>query len=154
MGEGDCEEAFLRHLRNIYCSDNEGVSVTIRNAQGGSPISIVTQVIRFTRLNNYDKKIVLLDTDLAWPAELKKTAKDHGILMLGSKPCLEGLLLSMLKMPASTSSKDCKRTLQSHTNADMTEWRHYESCFSREVVEKARVFLVELDKLLTHFEGR
>ena len=75
MGEGDCEAAFLQYLRNIYCSDNEGVNVTIRNAQGGGPASIVAQVVRHTRLASYDKKIALLDTDLIWSDDLKKNCK-------------------------------------------------------------------------------
>ncbi|MBT8534835.1 RloB domain-containing protein [Polynucleobacter paneuropaeus] len=154
MGEGDCEAAFLQYLRNIYCSDNEGVAVTIRNAQGGGPVSIVTQVIRHTRLASYDKKIALLDTDLVWSDDLKKTAKDCGILMVGSKPCLEGLLLGVLKKPAPPISKECKKLLQSHTKADMTEWRHYESHFSKDAFEEARNLLSELDKLLRHFEGK
>jgi hypothetical protein len=154
MGEGDCEAAFLQHLRNIYCSDNEGVNVTIRNAQGGGPTSIVAQVIRHTRLGSYDKKIALLDTDLVWSDDLKKTAKECDILMVGSSPCLEGLLLGVLKKPTPITSRECKKLLQSHTKTDMTEWRHYESHFSRDIFEEARNFLGELDKLLRHFEGK
>lgn len=154
MGEGDCEAAFLQHLRNIYCSNGEGVAVTIRNAQGGGPVSIVTQVIRHIRLASYDKKIALLDTDLTWSDELKKIAKNNDILMIGSNPCLEGLLLNVLKKPAPLISRECKKTLQSHTKADMTEWRHYDPHFSREIFEDARKILTELDNLLSYFEGR
>jgi hypothetical protein len=154
MGEGDCEAAFLQYLRNIYCSDNEGVNVTVRNAQGGGPVSIVTQVIRHTRLASYDKKIALLDTDLIWSDGLKKTAKAYDILMVGSSPCLEGLLLRVLKKPAPLTSKECKKLLQSYTKTDMTDWRHYEPHFSKDVFEEVRNLLGELDKLLRHFEGK
>jgi len=114
----------------------------------------VAQVVRHTRLASYDKKIALLDTDLIWSDDLKKTAKDCGILMVGSTPCLEGLLLRVLKKPAPTNSKECKKLLQSYTKTDMTEWRHYEPHFSRDAFEEVRNLLGELDKLLRHFEGK
>ncbi len=72
MGEGDCEYAFLQHLRSLYCVDRLSVKVTIRNAQGGGPDSIVNQVVRHIRLAHYDKQLALLDTDLAWSDRLKK----------------------------------------------------------------------------------
>ena len=80
VGEGDCEYAFLKHLRNMYCSDGAGVNVTIRNAQGGGPDSIVNQVLRHIRLASFDKQIALLDTDIAWSDSLKKIAKKNVLL--------------------------------------------------------------------------
>jgi hypothetical protein len=154
MGEGDCEYAFLQYLRSLYCVDRLSVKVTIRNAQGGGPDSIVNQVVRHIRLAHYDKQLALLDTDLVWSDRLKKTAKKNKIEMVGSKPCLEGLLLRVLGKTAPEVSSICKRHLQCHTKADMTERHHYESCFSKETFEKARQFLTELNQLLGYFEGK
>jgi hypothetical protein len=154
MGEGDCEYAFLKYLKSIYCSDSFGVKVTIRNAQGGGPDSIIYQVIRQIRLASYDRQIALLDTDLAWPDKLKKNAKNHKIEMIGSIPCLEGLLLSVLSKPVPETSDICKKNLREYTKVDMTEWQHYAPHFSKEAFEEARKILTELDKLLKYFEGR
>ena len=76
MGEGDCEYAFLQHLRSLYCAEHLSVKVTIRNAQGGCPKSIVNQVIRHIRLAHYDSQIALLDTDLVWSESLKKNCQE------------------------------------------------------------------------------
>lgn len=154
VGEGDCEYAFLQFLRRLYCSDRAGVQVTIRNAQGGGPDSIVNQVIRHIRLAAYDKQLALLDTDLVWSDRLIKTAKKNKIVMVGSTPCLEGLLLRILGQSAPEQSALCKKNLQAHLKADMTDWRHYEMHFDRVQLERARNVLNALDTVLRHFEGR
>ena len=51
-----------------------------------------------------------------------------------------------------TNSIMCKKNLQAISKADMTEWRHYETQFQKEVFQKARQILTELDTLLRHFE--
>lgn len=152
VGEGDCEVAFLQYLRSIYCCHSAGVNVTIRNAQGGGPDSVINHVVRQLRLGNYDHQIALLDTDIVWSPRLLKIARQNKIEMIGSTPCLEGLLLSILNKPLPTKSSVCKKNLQSFCKADMTEWRHYESHFPKEVFQKARQILTELDQLLIHFE--
>lgn len=44
VGEGDSEEAFLKHLRELYCSGGAGVAVTVRNAHGKGPeTSLITR---------------------------------------------------------------------------------------------------------------
>jgi hypothetical protein len=154
MGEGDCEYAFLKYLKSIYCSDRVGVNVTIRNAQGGGPDSIIYQVIRHIRLASYDQQVALLDTDLAWSGKLIKNAKKNKIEMIGSTPCLEGLLLRVLSKPVPDTSDVCKKILREHTKADMTQWRHYVPYFSKEIFEEARKILAQLDKLLNYFEGK
>ena len=154
MGEGDCEYAFLQHLRSLYCAERLSVKVTIRNAQGGCPKSIVNQVIRHIRLAHYDRQIALLDTDLVWSESLKKTAKKNKIEMIGSKPCLEGLLLRVLGKTVPNLSTECKKQLQSFTKSDLTERFHYEPYFSKVVFEKAREVMTELDQLLGYLEGK
>ena len=153
VGEGDCEVAFLKHLRNIYCADGGGVNVTIRNAQGGGPDSIVNQVIRYMRLIDYDWQVAFLDTDLVWSDKVKKNARKNKIVMVGSRPYLEGMLLNILKHPIPSSSDACKKNLQSFTKFDMTEWHHYEEYFSKVIIEGARFNEPELDTLLRYFEG-
>jgi hypothetical protein len=97
MGEGKAEAAFLAHLRKLYCTNGKGVNVTIRNANGKGPGNVIATAIGALRITSYDKKLCLLDTDLDWTIENKKDAKRKKIELIGSTPCLEGLLLLILQ---------------------------------------------------------
>lgn len=154
VGEGDTEIAFLQHLRAMYCADGVGVRVTIRNAQGGGPNSIVNYVIRQLRLASFDYQIAFLDTDIPWSDGLKKTAKQHKIALVGSTPCFEGLLLAILNLPVPALADQCKKVLQLHTKADMTEVRDYGVLFSKEIVQSARNNQSELNLLIAYLEGK
>src|SRR5690554_3982718 len=87
VGEGATEEAFLQHLRTLYCSDRKGASVTIRNAYGKGPDNVLNVAIReASRAAQFDHVAVLMDTDIPWSQKLKKQAKDNGIHLIGCEP--------------------------------------------------------------------
>jgi len=153
VGEGDTEVAFLRHLRVIFCSDCKGVEVTIRNAYGKGPENVINTVIGHCRSIDYDHRMAFLDTDLLWTASLKKQARAEKIEMIGSTPCIEGLLLQILGESVPSSSSACKRKLQDLLGSDMTDRDHYGSRFSHEVLMAARLKIPELHALLNRFEG-
>lgn len=54
VGEGDSEEAFLKHLRDLYCSGGSGVAVTVRNAHGKGPENVIDHAARLARIYSYD----------------------------------------------------------------------------------------------------
>ena len=153
VGEGDCEVAFLRHLREAYCSQHQGVNVTIRNAHGKGPENVVEQTRRKVRSYSYDQVVSLLDTDIPWSTAVKKVAKQAKIEMVGSTPCLEGLLLSILGERASEQSTECKKTLRLRLGVDMTERDHYARHFPKMLLDQSRLRISELDRLLGFFEG-
>lgn len=64
VGEGDSEVAFLKHLRELYCSGGVGVRVTIRNAHGKGPENVIAFAARQAGIYSYDAHAALLDTDL------------------------------------------------------------------------------------------
>ena len=66
VGEGDSEEAFLKHLRELYCSGGSGVAVTVRNAHGKGPENVIDHAARQARIYSYDARAALLDTDIPW----------------------------------------------------------------------------------------
>lgn len=94
VGEGDSEVAFLKHLRQLYCSGGAGVTVTVHNAHGLGPDNVIQTAIALNRMGGYDRVVALLDTDLPWPTVTQKAAKRARIELVGSTPCLEGLFVT------------------------------------------------------------
>jgi hypothetical protein len=153
VGEGDCEVAFLAHIRNLFCSGGHGLKVTLRNAHGKGPENVVKHALALSRSNGFDKKACLLDTDLPWSIKSVSAAKKGKIHLIGSNPCLEGLLLNILGEEIGVNSTMCKKTLQNITGAKMTSKENYETIFSKAVLKHARLNVKELDVLLCLFEG-
>ncbi len=154
VGEGKADAAFLKYLRGIYCSGRSGVKVTVRDASGKGPSNVIGTAIGALRISSYDKKLCLLDTDLEWTKENKSDAKRKKIELVGSTPCLEGLLLQILGRAVPASSLDCKRQLKIITGKDMFEAEDYATNFPYAELQNLRADIAELDKLLRLFEGR
>jgi hypothetical protein len=154
VGEGDSEEAFLKHLRDLYCSGGAGVAVTVRNAHGKGPENVIDHAARQARIYSYDARIALLDTDIPWTDKLKKNARKSKIDMIGSMPCFEGLLLSILGKRTPEQCADCKKAIQQLMDIDLTERHSYAKNFPKRVLDAARVKVIELDILLKAYEGR
>ena len=154
VGEGDCDAAFLKHLKGLYCSDKQGVNITVRNAHGKGPEHVVDFTHR--QLGDYSKRVAFLDTDIPWTDVVHKHARKSKIELVGSEPCLEGLLLRILGEPVRecVESKTLKRQLRELTGKNMTEHEHYAAQFSREIIEAARGRIGTLDRLICHFEGK
>jgi hypothetical protein len=74
--------------------------------------------------------------------------------MVGSIPCFEGLLLSILGKRPPGKSADCKKAIQQFIDIDLTERLAYGKLFSKGVLEATRLKVVEPDLLLQAFEGR
>lgn len=154
VGEGDSEEAFLKHLRDLYCSGGAGVAVTVRNAHGKGPENVIDHAARQARIYSYDARIALLDTDIPWTDKLKKSARKSKIDMVGSMPCFEGLLLSILGKRPPEQCADCKKAIQKLIDIDLTERQSYAKSFPKVVLDAARLKAIELDILLKAYEGR
>jgi hypothetical protein len=154
VGEGKSDAAFLKYLRSIYCSGGSGVTVTVRDASGKGPSNVIGTAIGALRISSYDKKLCLLDTDLVWTEQNKSDAKRKKIELIGSTPCLEGLLLQILGRAVPASSPDCKQQLKIITGKDMFDPDDYPANFGYAVLQNQRAHIPELDKLLRLFEGR
>jgi hypothetical protein len=154
VGEGQSDVAFLKYLKGIYCSGGNGVAVTIRNANGKGPSNVIGTAIGAIRTASYDHKLCLLDTDLVWTLQNKRDAKSKKIELIGSTPCLEGMLLQILRRSVPALSDDCKRQLLAVTGKVMLEPKDYAAYFPYDPLQNARPSISELDKLLILFEGR
>ncbi len=154
VGEGDSEEAFLKHLRYLYCSGGAGAAVTVRNAHGKGPENVINHAEKLARIYSYDAHTALLDTDILWTEKLKKDARKAKIDMVGSIPCFEGLLLSILEKHPADQCADCKKAIQQLIEIDLTKHESYARHFPKAVLDAARSKVVELERLLRAFEGR
>lgn len=152
VGEGDDEKAFTGHACSIYVTRGCGVSVKLRNAYGRGPENILRAAIRAE--GSFDRRAVLLDTDVPWTAEVRATAARHKIHMIGSTPCLDGLILRALSERVPVGSKACKEALSRIWPRGISDARTLERSLTREVLEEARLRIPELNMLLRLLEGR
>lgn len=149
VGEGFAEKAFLLHLRGLYSNGN--VSVKVKSAGGKGPKNVILDAVgEFSSARGNIKVAALLDTDLEWPVTETKRARAKGILLVGSEPCLEGLLLDILGLPhpRPPSSKNMKAHAHKHLTGSETEKSSYEAAFSKDVLDKARAKVKQLDELI------
>ena len=151
VGEGLTEEAFLRHLKSLYITRGCGIGLKIRNAHGKGPDHVVGFSIRQRNNAAYDRVIALLDTDDPWPDKVVKRARQKKIELIGSTPCIEGLLLRILNQPVPEQSADCKQRIMNLINGRLTIPGSYSALITHEALEARRVQIRELDKLLNGF---
>ncbi len=151
VGEGLTEEAFLGHLKSLYITRGCGVGLKIRNAHGKGPEHVVDFTIRQCNNIAYDRVVALLDTDDPWSDKVVKRARQKKIELIGSTPCIEGLLLRILNQPAPEQSADCKQRITNSINGKLTNPGSYNGLFTQEVLEARRVQISELDDLLNGF---
>lgn len=131
FGEGETEGAFLKHLRSTY-GRNTGIKVRIDNGSGKTPEVVVKQAIKLST-SFFDRRFVLIDTDVPWTDSVKKLAKSHKIELIGATPCIEGFLLSLLEPKRDISvlsSQRCKdifekKYLSAKEKLDYTNYKKF-----------------------------
>ena len=83
-----------------------------------------------------------------------KKAKEDGIVLVPSNPCVEGLLLEILGQNIPETSKACKRKMLTHFTGDTTIPDSYTQDFSIDVLESRRSLVPSLDVLLFLLSGK
>jgi len=160
VGEGPTEKAFLQHIKQLYVTRDMDVVVKVECGSGGSPQSVVEKAVRLKSSRSYDKCFVLVDSDVPFEPDkelLKRMKKKPRIEMLNATPCIEGLMLAILKHPkfsqTKTTSDDCKRIFNKYVPEDKkTDRRSYEGVFTKEILEARRKNIEELDAVLAVME--
>jgi hypothetical protein len=117
VGEGEAEKAFFRHLINIYSPKH--IEITPQAAYGCKAKVILNEAKRYGTLAKYDRKCVLLDTDQGWPQRAKSLAP--GFSIFGTKPCLEGMLLSILGKNVQLTGKCPKEDMKPYLEGRDTD---------------------------------
>jgi hypothetical protein len=156
-GEGLGEEMFLKHLRGLYSRDS-GVAVTIRNGKGGTATNIITNAVN--EPGAFDRKIVILDNDKSEQEmnQARTEAKQQGIELLENSPCLEAILLAILRPGQSFSGKTsawCKSEFESNylNKKKRTELGEYEKFFPKATLDTQRTNVPELNNLISLMQG-
>ena len=96
IGEGADDQAFINHMKGLYCPRGCGRSAKIEAGDGGSPGNIITTAIRAFKGVDYDRRFLVLDSDIPPSAAEVKQARSAGYqIILWSPQCLEGALLEV-----------------------------------------------------------
>lgn len=111
--EGKTDLAFLGYLRAVLCSDRPGgPKVSLRQAHGKGADNVADTLIGLARQAAYDRLVLLADGDIPLTSAKMKALKKIKAEPIIVQPCLEGLLLNILGLPAPNSSPACKVLLQ------------------------------------------
>lgn len=157
FGEGFGEEMFLKHLKSLYHSRDNGIGIKIYKGKGGDPYNIIIDAYKVP--GAFDRKIVVLDNDKTETEIIKarQEAKKRSIELIENTPCLEFVLVSILdKKPHSRDSKWCKGEFESKylDKKKRSELDEYLKLFPKDLLDKQRVKISELDSLISIMEGR
>lgn len=157
--EGAHDLAFVRHLKKIYASKSvSNTHFTARQGGGGAPITLVEDAMRIP--GDFDRTMVKMDADR--PKAEYKTAETlatgRKITMSYSDPCLDALLLTILKPSSDYSLKGsayCKKEFEGEfiTANKRSSSLLYERFFTRTVLQEARKHIPELDEIIRYFEA-
>ncbi|WP_416413751.1 RloB domain-containing protein [Pantoea sp. App145] len=149
VGEGHSEKAFLHHIKSLYCN---GKKITIITANGKGPANVIEQALGTYRCTPFNKVMVLMDCDLVWPTKKVKEATAKGFILIGSTPCLEGLLLDILNQKKCTTNNGCKELLHPQLNGSSTERDSYVEKFNKAVLDEMRTVIKGLDEIISAIE--
>lgn len=136
MGEGEHDKAFLSHMKGIYHERRSGSKITLDFSSGGSPHDIIKDTVKKSLHVGYDKKFILMDSDVPVNQQDIKAAKDSGIIILYSEPlCLEGMLLSVLKQNIPHTAQKCKSMLHPQLSDNPALPKSYDPLFSKPLLD-------------------
>lgn len=154
-GEGYSEKMFLEYIRGIYARGND-VKVTIKSGSGGSPEAIVSEALK--EVGSFDQRIVIMDNDgkIKEMERAREKAKKGSIKIIENTPCLEGVLLSILKGKSYSdkSSSECKKEFESRyvSKQRRKDKEEYKKHFPKKNLDERRKHVKELDTLISLFE--
>ena len=150
VGEGLAEEVFLSHLKHLVAQRGQQ-SIAVKSAKGKGGRHVLDVALRQWRVADYDRVAVLLDTDTDWDDAQRARARKAKVEVFESSPCLEAMLLSILKRPVPAATKDCKRDFEAAVGGPAHQPRVYAEHFALDAVEAASVPM--LARLLTWLRG-
>lgn len=151
VGEGHSEKAFLTHIKGLY-SDGS-LKSTILSASGKGPQNVLEHALRCHRNTPYDRVAVLMDMDIPWPLKKVQEAKNKGFILIGSDPCLEGLLLEILDRRKGGCNNECKELCHPLLAGPSTDRDSYAELFNRERLESVMQRMKCVEQLVNLFRA-
>ena len=155
IGEGKTEKAFLKHLKSQYLERDSGVAVTIKDATGGGPGSIVDYAFKMRCSpmfeSEFNQIVVLLDNDISIAKQVRDKAEQNDIQLIESTPCIEGLLLAILDKTVPPTAAKCKHACEKYFPQRLTKQSAYDKQLAPTRLEKRRKAIPELNALLNAF---
>lgn len=148
VGEGETEEAFLKHVKALYAPRGCGLQVTVRCARGKGAAHVVDVAVRQRRTADYDTVAALLDTDTDWNVAVARSAAEHRIHVLRSQPMFEAMMLRAVRRSSEGTAEELKRRFAPLVNGDGLDPRNYGPHFGDEALRAARRSEATLDLLL------
>lgn len=154
VGEGLHEKAFLTHMKNLYDQRDSRQTVKIDTGNGGSPHDIIKNTIKKTSHLAFDRKYILMDSDVAIAQKDLAEAFKKGIVVLLSEPiCLEGMLLDILGERIPTTASQCKSLLHPKLDGKPTEAKSYVVIFPKPILDKStKITIEQLRAILANFK--
>ncbi|MEZ8197009.1 hypothetical protein [Vibrio cortegadensis] len=152
VAEGQADAAFVNHVKSLYGVGNP--KVTVKSAGGKGPSNVIGDALGTLKSSGCDRVASILDTDIPWPKTKVKEAAQKKIPLIGSEPCLEGLLLQILGKKVPKLSNDCKKQMHPLLDGKETDKKSYAKLFTKEVLDSARTSVVELDLLINIITGQ
>ena len=126
------------------------MSARICNAHGKGPDRVVGYAIRQRQNAAYDRVVTLLDTDLEMSTAARRQARSKKIQIIGTTPCLEGLLLKILGEHVPVTSAECKAQVGDKLPARLTAPGDYKEKFPKHFLDERRDDVPELGRLLDY----
>jgi hypothetical protein len=156
FGEGMNEEIFLKHLRKLYCCNNN-IAITVKKGRGGDAENIVLDANKVP--GGFNRRVVILDNDKTKNEIIKarKVAKDKKIELIENTPCLEYLFLLILdSRNISTDSKECKKVFEKEyiEKRQRKEAREYDKYFTKKSLDGKRKNIKILDSIIKIMEDK
>ncbi|SQH76085.1 conserved protein of unknown function [Shewanella benthica] len=149
VGEGPIDAAFLSHMKIVYDGRETGQSIRITAGDGGCPKDVIKSAIQ-NRQAEYDKKYVLIDSDITVTDVDFSYARKNGVNIIQSTPvCLEGMLLEVLGERPARTNQGCKEKLHPKLSGLPTCKHSYAVLFTKKVLDKSdKVPIIELKLLM------
>lgn len=136
VGEGACDKAFVNHMKSLYHGTHTGQNIKVDSGDGGSPAYLIETTIRKNRHIAYDRRFILLDSDVPIRQQDFDKARKANIKLLVSSPiCLEGMLLDVLGQQTPHSAKACKDCLHKQLSGEPVYSTSYSNLFPKPLLD-------------------
>jgi len=140
VGEGPSDKAFLDHMKVCLNIRELGRSVTVEAGDGGSPGNVINNSIRKNSSKEFDKKVVILDSDVQITRRDRTLADQNDYDILQWSPvCLEWSLLEVLsERVGNETCRALKNRLERLVAGKLTDKKSYEKRFTCKVLEETQ----------------